>query len=139
QVQPEAVTLTGPLALQQVVVTGKYADGSVRDLTPFCAMSSEPADVMAIDAGGMLTPKRNGAATLVVKAGGQTARVAVTVKDFDQPQPISFRHDFIAVLNVAGCNPGACHATPTAKNGFNPSIPPINPPPTHLPRHPPSF
>ena len=29
-VQPEAITLTGPRAVQQVVVSGRYADGSLR-------------------------------------------------------------------------------------------------------------
>jgi hypothetical protein len=122
QVQPEAITLTGPRAMQQVVVTGKYADGSVRDLTPFCELSGEPADVAAIDASGMLTPKQNGSAVLVVKAGTQAVRVPVTVKDFEKAQPISFRHDFIAVLNVGGCNAGACHGTPSGKNGFKLSL-----------------
>src|SRR4051794_350035 len=59
-VQPEAVTLVGPRARQQVVVTGRYADGSVRDLTPFCEVSVEPADVAAAEAGGYLAAKKSG-------------------------------------------------------------------------------
>src|SRR3954447_23974101 len=44
-VQPEAVTLNGPRAAQQVIVTGKYADGTARDLTPACDFGVEAADV----------------------------------------------------------------------------------------------
>src|SRR5258707_487426 len=75
-VQPAAIKLAGPRALQQLVVTGRYADGSVRDLTHFGEMTFEPADVVvAVD--GFLQPRKNGTTTLVIKAGGQVARVPV--------------------------------------------------------------
>ena len=32
---PATISLSGPRSTQQLVVTGKYADGSVRDLTAF--------------------------------------------------------------------------------------------------------
>jgi hypothetical protein len=121
-VQPEAVTLAGPRARQQVVVTGRYADGSVRDLTPFCELSVEPAEVAAAEAGGYLAARKSGTAALVVKAGGQTTRVPVVVKDAEKPQPVSFRRELIAALNVGGCNAGACHGTPSGKNGFRLSL-----------------
>jgi hypothetical protein len=121
-VQPETIALDGPRAVQQVVVSGKYADGSVRDLTAFCDLAVEAKDVADVDATGFVTPKKSGATTLVVKAGPQTARVPVTVKDFDKPKPVSFRHDLIAALNVGGCNQGACHGTPSGKNGFRLSL-----------------
>ena len=116
-IQPEAVALTGPRSSQQVVVTGRYADGSVRDLTTLCDYACEKADLVN-SGGGYLTPKTNGAGALVVKVGGQTARAALTVRDFDKPQPVSFRREVIAALNVGGCNAGACHGTPSGKNGF---------------------
>ena len=39
-VQPAAVTLAGPRAMQQLVVSGRYADGTLRDLTPFCELTA---------------------------------------------------------------------------------------------------
>ena len=36
--------------------------------------------------------------------------------------PVSFRNEVIAALNVGGCNSGACHGTPTGKNGFRLSL-----------------
>jgi hypothetical protein len=120
-IQPEAITLTGPRAAQQVVVTGRYTDGTVRDLTALCEYACETADI-ASAGNGYLTPKKNGAGALVVKAGAQTARAALTVKDFDKPQPVSFGREVIAALNVGGCNAGACHGTPSGKNGFKLSL-----------------
>jgi hypothetical protein len=40
----------------------------------------------------------------------------------DGPTAVSFRHDVIAAFNVAGCNAGACHGTPSGKNGFKLSL-----------------
>src|SRR5205823_10604921 len=46
-VQPQNITLVGPRAMQQVIVSGKYADGSLRDLTPFCTVTAEAADLLS--------------------------------------------------------------------------------------------
>jgi Protein of unknown function (DUF1549)/Protein of unknown function (DUF1553) len=122
QVQPEAITLTGPRAMQQVVVTGRYADGTVRDLTAFCELSIEAADVAIVSPTGLVQPQKSGTTGLLVKAGPLAARVALTVADFEKPKPVSFRHELIASLNVGGCNAGACHGTPSGKNGFKLSL-----------------
>ncbi len=96
-VQPETITLAGPRIRQQVVITGRYADGSVRDLTPFCTLSCAEG-LVAIGDEGYLQAKKNGAGSLIVKAGAQTAKVPLTVKDVEKPQPVSFRNEVIAVL-----------------------------------------
>ncbi len=120
-VQPDKVTLVGPRAHQQVIVTGRYADGGQRDLTAFSTFACEPADLVAIEA-GYLTPVRNGTGSLVVQAGGASIRVPLTVQDLEKAQPVSFRRDVIAAMNVGGCNSGACHGTPSGKNGFKLSL-----------------
>ncbi len=120
-VQPETITLVGPRALQQIVVTGKYADGGIRDLTPFCELSFETSDVATLR-DGLVVPRKNGTTNLLVKAGAQTVKVPLTVQEFEKPSPVSFRHDFIAALNVGGCNAGACHGTPSGKGGFKLSL-----------------
>src|SRR5262245_52053241 len=101
-VEPATLNLTGPRAMQQIVVTGRYADGSLRDLTPLCDLSADPVVVLA--KGGFVLPAKNGTGALTIKAGGQSARVPVTVKEVDKPRPVSFRHELVAVLNVGGCN-----------------------------------
>src|SRR5262249_29950339 len=102
-VRPDAVTLVGPRALQQLVVTGRYADGSVRDLPPLCSLTSEAADVASVSAGGLVMPHKQGPTTLRVTAAGRSVRVPVAVTDFDKPRPVSFRHDVMAALGVGGC------------------------------------
>jgi hypothetical protein len=121
-VQPKILTLNGSRDRQQILVTSHYADGSVRDLTPLCDLASEAPDIAQAESGGYLVPRKDGATTLRVHAGGQTVQVPVIVKDLENPQPISFRHEFIAALNVGGCNQGACHGTPSGKNGFRLSL-----------------
>jgi len=130
-VQPPSVTLTGPRAAQQLVVSGKYADGTVRDLTAFATYRIEAADVAELS-DAFLKAKKNGTTGLIIDAGGLSVRVPVTVKDLDKAQPISFRHDVIASLNVGGCNQGACHGTPSGKNGFKLSLRGYDPPADYL-------
>src|SRR3954454_22437277 len=55
-VQPSAITLAGPRAMQQIVVTGRYANSPDRDLTHLCDLSVEAADLVDLSAGGFLQP-----------------------------------------------------------------------------------
>lgn len=120
-VLPAAIKLNGPRSMQQVIVTGKYADGTVRDLTPFAELKpSNPAMVSISE--GMVRGIANGAGTLQINVGNQTASVPLTVDKVTDFVPVSFNNDVIAGLNVGGCNMGACHGTPSGKNGFRLSL-----------------
>jgi hypothetical protein len=122
EVAPAAVTLTGLRDARQLVVSGKYSDGTVRDLTTVADVAVEPAAAVEVQEGLFLRPKQNGTATVVVRAGGKEVRVPVTVAGLDAPAPVSFRRDVVAAMNVGGCNMGACHGTPSGKNGFKLSL-----------------
>jgi len=67
-------------------------------------------------------PLKNGSTLLMVKAGPASVTVPGHGQEMDKPQPVSFRQEFIAALNVGGCNSGACHGTPSGKNGFKLSL-----------------
>ena len=121
-VHPESIRLFGPRAVQQILITGRYADGSERDLTRVCDLKLEAGDVATIGPDGYLRPQKSGQTTLIVQAGNQAAKAAVVIENFDKPQPVSFRQDFIAALNVAGCNAGACHGIPSGRGGFKLSL-----------------
>lgn len=121
-VQPSSVRLAGPRSMQQMIVTGRCANGSVRDVTPFCEMHSAAPAVAAVADGGLLQACSNGATTLTIRAGSQTVTVPVTVSGCESPPLVSFRHDVMAALGVGGCNSGACHGTPSGKNGFRLSL-----------------
>jgi hypothetical protein len=121
QVQPAQITLAGPRDGRQLIVTATYADGSVRDLSSLVEVTAK-GDLVEVDGSRYITPRKNGTTALTVQAGGKSVQVPVTVKDVDKPQPVGFRNELIAALNVGGCNSGACHGTPSGKNGFKLSL-----------------
>jgi hypothetical protein len=121
-VSSPAVTLSGPRDVWQVIVTGKYSNGQVRDLTPVAVAFVQPAGVVDVGPGLFLRGLKDGTATITLTAGGKTTGVVVTVKDATATKPVSFRHDVVAAMNVGGCNMGACHGTPSGKNGFKLSL-----------------
>src|SRR5216110_3382934 len=60
QVQPDKLTLTGPRSTAQLVVTGVYADGTVRDLTHLVDIKLEGADALVgIDGDRFITALKN--------------------------------------------------------------------------------
>jgi hypothetical protein len=122
EVFPTTVTLSGVRDARQLVITGKYADGSVRDLTHLSTARVEPAGIIDLQDGLFLRPTANGSASVTVVAGGKEVKVPVTVAGIGAPAPVSFRRDVVAVMNVGGCNMGACHGTPSGKNGFKLSL-----------------
>jgi hypothetical protein len=122
EVFPGSVALAGPRDARQLVVTGKYADGTARDLTHLVAARVEPAGIVELQDGLFLRPAKNGTATVVIAAGGRETRISVTVAGMGESAPVSFRRDVVAALNVGGCNMGACHGTPSGKNGFKLSL-----------------
>jgi hypothetical protein len=122
EIMQGTVAISGIRDAKQIIVTGKYADGTVRDLSAVADSRVEPVGVIEVQEGLYLRPKKNGNATLIVAAGGKEARIPVTVAGMDKPSPVSFRRDVVATLNVGGCNAGACHGTPSGKNGFKLSL-----------------
>ena len=122
EIQPTALTLTGVRDARQLIVTGLYPNNLRRDLTHAADVKAEPADVVEIQDGLFLRGKKDGTAKLTITAGGLSASVAITVSKMSEPAPASFRHEVVAAMNVGGCNAGACHGTPSGKNGFKLSL-----------------
>lgn len=122
KVEPASIDLNGKRSRRQVLVTGSYPEQLVRDLTGLAAFTIDPPSLARIDETGFVTPLANGTGKLVATAGKSRVEVPLVVKDFGKPIPVSFRHEVIAALNVGGCNMGACHGTPSGKNGFKLSL-----------------
>jgi hypothetical protein len=106
----------------QLVVTGRLDDGQSCDLTARAALKVGQPNVAEVSAQGVVTPKGDGETTVVVRYGDQEALVPVRVEGMDRPQPVSFARQLVPALTKAGCNAGACHGTPTGKNGFRLSL-----------------
>jgi len=122
EVWPRAVRLQGPAASQRLVVVGVYPDGSRRDLTPTAAAESASPAVARVDGAGRVVPSGDGSGSIVVRAGGAEARVAVAVAGSGAPRRVSFRHEVEPILTKLGCNMGACHGGQHGKGGFKLSL-----------------
>jgi hypothetical protein len=123
---PEKIDLTGARAKQHLVVTGTFANGEVRDVTPHAEFVSTNPQLAAVAktgaAGVVVTPAGEGAAELLVKVGALEVKVPVQVKSFGTKAPVSFKNEMLAALTKASCNMGACHGSPSGKGGFRLSL-----------------
>lgn len=122
EVEPTSITLSGPRASQQLLVTGNYADGTVRDLTRFCEWKTTAAALFEVTDEGLVTGRGNGDASLELRVANLSAHVPVTVKDSSLPSPVSFRRELMPLLSVAGCSDIRCHGAPSGKNEFRLSL-----------------
>ena len=120
-VYPNAVTLSGPQALQRLIVIGEYADGHTRDLTRSATFTSANAKVASVDAKGILRPIGDGVTAVTVSAG-VTEIVPVTVEKWSANLPVNFRSEIVPILTKAGCNAGGCHGAQLGRGGFRLSL-----------------
>jgi hypothetical protein len=123
EIQPNPVVLRGPRANQQIIVTGLDAKGQPVDLTTLVEWGFESPDFVKISSSGFIRANgKNGETKLTIKTPKANVTVPIRVEGVESLLPVSFRHDVIAALNVGGCNMGACHGTPSGKNGFRLSL-----------------
>ena len=64
----------------------------------------------------------NGSTEVTAQVGSLEVKSPVLITQFDQPQPVHFHHEVVAAVTRSGCNCGACHGTPSGKNGFRLSL-----------------
>ena len=112
----------GPRATRQLIVTGTYADGSVRDLTRALSWTSLDPAVATVSAAGRSFPRATARPRSSRARVRSRSRRRFKVERMEQPAPVSFRRDVIPAFSQAGCNTGACHGTPTGKGGFRLSL-----------------
>ena len=120
-VQPAEIALVGPRGVQQLIVTANGDAATIHDATGLAEYRTDDAAVAVVE-GGVVKAKGNGATTVHVMRGGQTASAKVTVSNFDMPAPVSFQTEILASLTKSGCNMGACHGSPSGKGGFRLSL-----------------
>lgn len=119
--EPATVTLVGPHAQQQLIVS-ENVDGLDIDLTRKAEFVSENPSIATVDANGLVNPVANGKATILVRRGADEARVAVEVKDGKKQQPVDFQNDIMPILTAGACNSGPCHGKARGQNGFQLSL-----------------
>lgn len=119
---PAKVTLQGAGQLQQLIVTGSYANGGVRDLTRQTKFRVADPEIATIDEHGLATSRRNGTTEVIAESQGKSVRIPVQVEGADLELAINFTHEIVPIFSKLGCNGGACHGKSTGQNGFRLSL-----------------
>jgi hypothetical protein len=122
EVEPTTIHLIGRRTQQQLAVTIRQADGTVRDVTRECRFRVEPAAIAEIDGSGLISPGADGHGSLVVSLGDRHASVELTVERAAWVRPPGLRTDIVPLFSRAGCNAGACHGNANGKGGFRLSL-----------------
>jgi hypothetical protein len=118
----EKIRLQGVGSLQQLVITGNFADGRVRDVTHHVKYRSGNAAIVRVDPNGLATAIANGTTEIIAEANGKAVKIAVTVEGADREQPINFTNDIVPIFSKLGCNSGGCHGKSTGQNSFRLSL-----------------
>ena len=121
EVYPTKIVLGSQRARVQILVTGHYANGEIRDLTRDAKYTTTATGVVEVR-DGIALPKGDGKGEITVTAEGQEVKLPVEVSGQKQADPVLFRTETLAVLTKHGCNSGSCHGSPQGKGGFSLSL-----------------
>ena len=121
EVYPAEVNLSSQRGRSQLVVTGFYSNGDLRDLTRVAKIKSSDEETATV-ANGVVVPHQDGSTTLKITVGKQSIDVPVAVSNQAEPDPIRFKYETLAILTKQGCNSGSCHGSPQGKAGFSLSL-----------------
>jgi Protein of unknown function (DUF1549)/Protein of unknown function (DUF1553) len=119
--QPAVIRLTGATAQQQLLVNGRFSDGTERDVTRTVRFTGGDR-LCAVSAAGVVTPRGDGQGALVVKAAGQVLKIPVMVAKARVTPPTRFLTDVLPMMTKNGCNQGACHGGASGQGGFKLSL-----------------
>jgi hypothetical protein len=117
------VRLRGSDARHQLLLSAKYSDGTVRDVTRLAKYEIEPTQVVRVEWLGRLVPLADGSAVIRahIDSGPETS-IRVAVEDFNAQRPINFANQIVPIFTKAGCNGGGCHGKSAGQNGFRLSL-----------------
>jgi hypothetical protein len=121
-IEPPSTVLDGRRATAQLIATGHYADGSVRDLTREVSWTSAGPSIVTVHPGGRIEPRGDGQTEVCARIGSSEQKTTIRVQSARKAHPIEFANEVLPALTKAGCNQGACHGTPAGKNGFRLSL-----------------
>lgn len=118
-----AFVLAGRDSGRQLVVTGSYATGQVRDLTRDVEYQVADPVIVRVDDSGHVTPIAEGSTSIrVLASDAAPAEVAVTVTHIEQDVPVNFPNQIVPIFTKYGCNSGGCHGKSGGQNGFRLSL-----------------
>src|SRR5260370_9399784 len=112
QAAPGDFMLAGKWASQRIVVTGKLADGTLRDVTGQTQFKSSNSKVVAVTKTGVVTPVADGEANIELNANGRKQKLHVTVKGSRTQSP-AFLTQVRPLLRKVWCNTDQGHGPDT--------------------------
>jgi Protein of unknown function (DUF1553)/Protein of unknown function (DUF1549)/Bacterial Ig-like domain (group 2) len=115
-------TLSGRDVWQQLQVTEIDKSGREHDRTREVKFEATPADIVAIDAAGLVTPRKEGTATIAATVAGKRATTLAKVERLVNDVPIHFANQVVPLFTKYGCNAGGCHGKASGQNGFKLSL-----------------
>ncbi|QDU97174.1 DUF1549 domain-containing protein [Lignipirellula cremea] len=117
--QDDAFLLSGRDAAQQLVVTGHYDSGQVRDMSSTVSYTVTPPVVASVDETGYVSPLTEGAATISIKSPeGPETSINLNVTNIVKDVPVNFPNQITPVFTKYSCNGGGCHGKSGGQNGF---------------------
>ncbi len=118
----KGVLLRGRDGRQQLIATGIYSSGQLRDQTRQVQYSVEPAGVVQIDSTGHMTPLKDGKAIIKAIGSGVSAELPVEVIGLSNDIPVNFPNQITPIFTKLNCNSGGCHGKASGQNGFKLSL-----------------
>lgn len=121
-IEPLNTSIFGANLTQTLIVTGKYADGSLRDLTRQASFTSSDPAVATVDASGVAKAIQNGQTWITAKVGRLSARQSISVQHAERQRARSFVNDIAPIFTRLGCSTSNCHSAPNGQSGFKLSL-----------------
>jgi hypothetical protein len=120
-VEPAEIILHSANRQQQLLVTGRRADGKLVDLTRQAEFTLGDGSVARV-ATAVAIGLHDGTTELAISAGGLALKTKVRVEGIQDARPVHFGLDVVPILSKLGCNSGACHGRASGQNGFKLSV-----------------
>lgn len=118
---PEKLSLEGPFAYAQVLITAHLESGEQVDLTRL-AKRVDTSGAVEVNESGLVSPLMDASGELVFEAAGQEVKIPYEVKDSHADYQADFVRDVTPAMSKMGCNQGTCHGAKDGKNGFKLSL-----------------
>jgi hypothetical protein len=117
QVDPPDIFLSGPGAIQRLIVS---SDGA--DVTGAAKIRSLDPGVVGVKDGAVLSAVSKGEARVAVTHGGIRKEIRVRAGGVLAGPTVSFTRDVLSILTIKGCNGSSCHGSPAGQSGFKLSL-----------------
>ncbi len=129
-VEPSAGYIHGAGGVHSYLVTGRYSDGTVRDLTRQATFSLSDAKIATASSAGVFTAAAEGFTEIRVQAAGLSAKAALVVGP-PRAKSWQFPTDVAPIFSKLGCNNNNCHGALNGQSGFKLSLFGYDPPADH--------